>query len=137
MRYRAFSAVVADNQYAVLGLMLIATLARVKSVLSPFGNVNEGINEKEIVEESMAENSEKQVAGDDFGEVVKRDENAIPAEADEQDEEIGFRFRKSKKQKAGARASSLEVEVGSTYKQRMKKKRKKADAFDDLFDSLI
>ncbi|KAH7321473.1 hypothetical protein BKA65DRAFT_81466 [Rhexocercosporidium sp. MPI-PUGE-AT-0058] len=150
--FLAFSNVVADNQYAALGLMLMATLARVRRVLRGLGrekanqdgNENEGGRDADVKEVLLAE----QVAdarATDLGEVVSREEVVDIAGEDE-----GIEVKKSKKKKRRERVEEDgEAESGAgtgvgdgvgasaTPAKRPKKKRKKGDAFDDLFAGLI
>jgi ribonuclease MRP protein subunit RMP1 len=126
--------VVADNQYAVLGLMLIATLATVRSVLRPFGKAVEEIHDEGTILQTPGTPTTK----DDFGEVVKRDEIKLATEEADQDEQDTFPIKKSKK-KRSERTNSSEVETGLSVmaKKKVKRKREKADAFDDLFSGLV
>lgn len=146
---RAFSNVVADNQYAALGLMLMGTLARVQTVLNELGG-NGGVDadadggeelegeENEIsIEEKDGEAREIET---DLGEVMSRE-----AVADIERDDDQVQLKKLKKSKRKAKTDGDEDEVagvadveGSLPAKRPKKKRKKGgDAFDDLFAGLI
>lgn len=155
----------ADNQYSALGLVLLACLARVKSVI------------RQLVEDEKVEgaDSEAEVQGDvvmeletvenerrdDLGEVVDRREilgnlegplNDNEVSGDEQemledqiapeDTEEAQRVTISKQGKKKRtrplvdRDESLRRETATPSKP-PKKKRKKGDAFDDLFSGLI
>lgn len=139
---RAFSNVVADNQYATLGLMLMGTLASFRSVIRPFGkgeeedgNVGPGIGEV------VSDGHVRVAPEDDFGEVVRREEVEIAAPVEEDVEEaeavVAKKLKKSKRREVVAQDQMEEVEAESTPAKRPKKKRKNGDAFDDLFAGLI
>jgi ribonuclease MRP protein subunit RMP1 len=145
---RAFSTVVKDIQYASLGLMLLATLAEIKSVIRPLGK--ELVVEKEEDEDEVfagakqvIESSREDEHIQDLGEVVSREELKIMPLEDHEDveEEIVVR-KKSLKVKPEKSETVPELESGSETRPKKrskeeKKKRKRGDAFDDLFDSLI
>lgn len=138
---RAFSSLVADNQYSVLGLMLLGTLARVKSVL---GRLVEDEDENEVemrgddvaveAAEVVVEQDEKQ--SHDFGEVVRREEILAAVK-----EEVGAVTEKKSrpKKRLAIDKDEMSSKAGSTPSKAPKKKRKKGkgDAFDDLFASLL
>jgi ribonuclease MRP protein subunit RMP1 len=124
---------VADNQYAALGLMLLATLARVRRLILPLRGAVEEEHDGKPYEVAM-EGIEQR--GLDLGEVIQRGE--IQAEQDADD--IGSEVKKPKGKKRenkeeGDGRSQAPVDARPT--KRPKKKRKKGDAFDDIFDSLI
>jgi ribonuclease MRP protein subunit RMP1 len=159
---RAFSNLVADNQYSALGLVLLGCLARVKSVIGMLvedegmdGVTETGVGEEESV---MREVEVK----DDFGEVVSRkeilgdiDESLIEVneEGDDAKEQSGgqveqettdesqhITMARSRKKKGPSPLTDRDKRPGneiSTPSKPPKKKRKKGDAFDDLFSSLI
>ena len=123
---------VADNQYAALGLMLLATLARVRKLILPL------VGEAEAKDDSL-EGAMEAVKQDrlDLGEVIQRDEILDGAVKDEEIQgAIEMEKPKDKKRELEEEPRSRET-VGSTPTKRPKKKRKKGDAFDDIFDSLI
>ena len=144
---RAFSAVVADNQYAALGLMLLGTLARIKTLIRPLGK--EVDDEPEVEVEGKPEGLDKNT-GDDFGEVVKREElQSLGVEEGngrhmehQEDEDNGVQNRKSTEKRKRANETSdshkqATVERTPMKPPKKKKRRKHGDALDDLFDSLI
>ena len=164
---RAFSNLVADNQYSVLGLMLLGTLARVKSILGRLmGDEDHEVTvDVKATEEKASEALQQQddPGDDDFGEVVRRediladvegsrddlhegedevDEDGRPGEQGEEKttEEIekSTMARPWKKKRIGPWIGRDEgLAEESTSSKPPKKKRKKGDAFDALFDSLI
>jgi ribonuclease MRP protein subunit RMP1 len=163
MSDRAFSNLVADNQYSALGLMLLGTLARVKSILGRLvedkgmnGGSVESVDPTEVTGESVQEGADAGAGvepGDDFGEVVKREEILGDAEGglgklekkgefEESKEEVSQAVKEKKvrlKKRMGPwidRDERVEKEESIPSKP-SKKKRKKGDAFDNLFDSLI
>ena len=123
----------ADNQYAALGLMLLATLARVRRLILPLRG--------EVVEEHDTEAYEGAMegleqSGMDLGEVVRRDE----MQAEEDGDDVGSEVknpRGKKKESRGEEEPRSKAPVDATPTKRPKKKRKKGDAFDDIFNSLI
>jgi len=147
--FLAFSNLVADNQYAALGLMLMGTLARVQTVLSELGGSGRAAadgdggeefegEENEILKEENSGGARETEA--DLGEVVSRE---AVAEIEEDDDEVQLKKLKKSKRKAktdgdrDGEAGAADGE-GSLPAKRPKKKRKKGgDAFDDLFAGLI
>ncbi|ELR02489.1 hypothetical protein GMDG_05538 [Pseudogymnoascus destructans 20631-21] len=69
--YLAFSTVVADNQYASLGLMLMGCLARLNKLISFPKDEDEEINEVVKVEKTT---SSHVLEVEDFGEAISREE---------------------------------------------------------------
>jgi ribonuclease MRP protein subunit RMP1 len=74
-RDRAFSNLVADNQYSALGLVLLGSLARVKSILGQLVEEEDDLAEVEVKvgKEGLTDFEGAEGPGDDFGEVVKRE----------------------------------------------------------------
>jgi hypothetical protein len=154
LRERAFSAVVADNQYAALGLMLLGTLARLGKVLgveieSQFPAAVEGEEVAKLAPEPLGAESRKRlgesVGGDvDIGVVLRREELRREAESTE---EVVIYARTGDTKRPNvleSNADSLIQDSGtsvsisaSTIKPQKKRKRKKGDEFDELFSSLI
>lgn len=130
MKGRAFSNVVADQQYAVLGLFLVATLARLQAVMNQWSAV-EGDEEEEEAEEQQGEEPMESVSENtpanepDLGEVVARE---VVVEDD------GIVITPKPEDKSRARDVSGLVGGG---KQTKKKRKKGGDAFDDLFAGLL
>jgi len=144
---RAFSTLIADNQYAALGLLLIGILARLRSVLKFLGK-ELGIEiemeeiESPVLVEGKQANAPENEAGDDFGEVVARttvevaEENLLGEE--DQESPVLSKKKEGKKKRKEVEATQKAKEVmDSTPSKRPKKKRKKGDAFDDLFSGLV
>ena len=125
---------VADNQYAALGLMLLATLARVRKLILPL--VGEAESKDEGLEDAM---EAVEQSGLDLGEVIPRDE--IPgcsAKVNGEEVQNGTAMKKLKKERgSGNEEPPSKASIDSTPTKRPKKKRKKGDAFDDIFDSLM
>jgi ribonuclease MRP protein subunit RMP1 len=143
---RALSNLVADNQYAALGLVLMGALASVKRAIRPLGRekVNiegssDGPNEQKILQDSEVVT--------DLGEVVKREEiekfveTSSGARRDEEGGEGRLEVKKAKKKRKieGRKEQKISEEASKEVNtaKRPKKKRKKGDAFDDLFSSLV
>jgi len=73
--YVAFSNLVADNQYAAMGLFLLGTLARVRTLIRPLGRERDGDEEVEVGKEVVKEEGGgKEEERYDFGEVVRRED---------------------------------------------------------------
>ena len=143
--YLAFSQLVADSQYAVLGLMLMGMLARVKTVIRPLRGEIEA-DDGSFPGRSLDAPEGKEVH--DFGEAIRREEfHDMEAKDSENKDErdgdndlrVAMTSTKSKKEKQStalkAGKESL-VEDSIIWKQ-PKKKRENGDAFDDLFAGLI
>lgn len=133
--HRAFTTLVADNQYAPLGLMLLATLARVRRLILPL----RGDTEDEDAEGIQAALEGIEESGLDLGEVIKRDE--IFKSQEDEKPQAGSEVKKPKDKKRERKGDEDEARSKApaepTPTKRPKKKRKKGDAFDDIFDSLI
>jgi ribonuclease MRP protein subunit RMP1 len=133
---RAFSNLVADNQYAALGLMLLATLARMNRVISPLALkaiVTEPVLKEGLVASSAPDGDV--VAREDFGERIERgaptstkEGNITPKSDNKAAKKRGFATEET--------AMNKQVQASATPKP-PKKKRKKGDAFDDLFSGLM
>ncbi|KAJ8068429.1 hypothetical protein OCU04_003986 [Sclerotinia nivalis] len=144
--YLAFSQLVADNQYATLGLMLMGCLARLYKILESLRVLTaEELAEKAgIVKEEVKVNEPE--IGEDLGEKIVRDAPASEMVGDtqkeEKNEEEDSEVKKLKIKKRKQEGEALERKTSksdSTPAKPPKKKRKKkgGDAFDDLFDSLM
>jgi ribonuclease MRP protein subunit RMP1 len=133
--HRAFTTLVADNQYAPLGLMLLATLARVRRLILPL----RGDTEDEDAEGIQAALEGIEKSGLDLGEVIKRGE--IFKSQEDEKPQAGSEVKKPKDKKRERKGDEDEARSKApaepTPTKRPKKKRKKGDAFDDIFDSLI
>jgi len=136
----AFSQLVADNQYAALGLMLVGTLARARRVIEPLRGEREVLVEEGRIEESLKGNEVL-----DLGEVIKREDivgsdlrnESRPAEEDEGDDAAQSRKSKKKKRSMTMEKPESPLTEDLTVTKRHKKRRKKGDAFDDLFAGLV
>lgn len=137
--YVAFGGLVADNQYAALGLMLVGTLARVRRVVRP-------LRGKERDEEGSEGRMEGLVVkggqdAQDIGEVVRREElveGQGPDTADlEEEDNSALKRPKAKKRSVTAEEAKVSTVEDSIPSKRPKKKRKKGDALDDLFAGLV
>ncbi|KAK0100979.1 hypothetical protein ONS95_013032 [Cadophora gregata] len=141
--FLAFSNVVADNQYAALGLMLMGTLARLQTVMKDLGRERE--NGGGDVEEDC-EGDEKEIAPlekdddarkADLGEVVSR-EGVLGIEGHVDDEMQLKVSKKLKRRDKAERGEESAIGGEAPPAKRPKKKRKKGgDAFDELFAGLI
>jgi ribonuclease MRP protein subunit RMP1 len=143
---RAFSGVVADNQYSALGLTLLGSLARVRSVMGMLvEDGEEGVTEAEVEGETL---SKKVEIGDDFGEVVDREEilgtlgkpdadEKVEVEPKQSGEQEGESSEEKPKPTVAKPDERKQIQERATPSKPPKKKRKKGDAFDDLFSSLI
>ena len=153
MRDRAFSNLVADNQYSALGLVLLGCLARVKSALAQLVDEEEDAV-SEVGKEVFVEVEGAEVPSDDFGEIVKREAVLAGLEDDEgeEDERKKRSTIEETPQLTMSNSAQLESEqpgspsvdksseqdmVVHAPRPRKKRKKGKGDAFDDLFSSLI
>ncbi|TVY20154.1 Ribonuclease MRP protein subunit rmp1 [Lachnellula arida] len=150
--YLAFSTLVADNQYAALGLLLLGVLARLRTVLEMLGEELgielevDGIEEPGLggrVEEVVLKEPEA-----DFGEAVSRSavEEGVGGNFSVQDldgdqvAETTLRITKEEKKRRKRHVEEVQSGnevVDSTSSKRRKKMRKRGDAFDDIFSSLV
>jgi len=146
--YLAFSGLVADNQYAALGLMLMATLGRAGRVIGELGKVS-GTGKVDM-EGRKAENIESEsvsvgLAGgkeEDLGEAVERGivegtGKGVINTGGEDGEDVSTQTKGKKKRRNTLAQEPKDRLVEATTTKPPKKKRKKLDAFDDLFDSLM
>lgn len=159
MLNRAFSTVVADNQYASLGLMLMGCLARLNKLISM---PREREEEEEADKVDQAENtaSRNMFRGEDLGEEVSREEMVKSVS---KDTESLTTLKKGKRNvdtssfgkalavtEAGSiskgeealktvemTASTTTSSKTATLKPPKKKRKKGGDEFDELFSSLI
>jgi len=69
--YVSFSNLVADNQYAAMGLFMVGTLARVRTLIGPLGRERGEDEDEEVEEEKVKAGVEDTF---DFGEVVRRED---------------------------------------------------------------
>jgi ribonuclease MRP protein subunit RMP1 len=160
---RAFSNLVADNQYAALGLVLMGTLARVKRVIRPFGpeKIRSECHSEDRLQDltSELEKNDAVLLGEaDLGEVVNREEvgkmvassgkvggsgaarkdNSGEGEGSSDEVQInkGKKKRKDVIKESTAEWNAVESRTMIMTTKGPKKKRRKGDAFDDLFSSL-
>jgi len=132
----AFSQLVADARFAVLGVVLIAVLAQVCGVTGVTREFEE-LGEREVVE--VIEKFGRELwtvedVGEDAGEVVQRDGSGSLIGEEKTSVQVAespkMKMAERKKQANTRAASSTELKVS-------KKKRKKGgDAIDDLFSGL-
>ncbi|PQE13929.1 ribonuclease mrp subunit rmp1 protein [Rutstroemia sp. NJR-2017a BBW] len=136
--YLAFSQLVADNQYATLGLMLMGCLARFHRIL-----VGLKVATEEEVEEKAVEDVKKETKVDDIvedlGEKIVRDQPRGEIDGSshkgkvQEDEPMEIKTSKPKKRKEEDQL----LERNDAKPAKKKRKKKGGDAFDDLFDSLM
>jgi ribonuclease MRP protein subunit RMP1 len=161
---RAFSTVVADNQFAALGVVLIAVLARVGRIVglpeATWKDTEANAEGKPLLASSVRGTARKSPEAmvrddmEDMGNVIERE--AVGGEPKRID---GFRVEFSGKKSSfedvldtpgiGAvhdgdakvgqiRGRNAQQEIQkSTSQSRPRKKRRKGNAIDDLFDNLI
>ncbi|KAI9049528.1 hypothetical protein LZ554_006557 [Drepanopeziza brunnea f. sp. 'monogermtubi'] len=129
--YLAFSNVIADQRYAVLGLFLMATLARVQAVVEQWsvgvGGDREG-QEQGKQQEGQIERALEGAPGDelDLGEVVTRESVLEEAEA--------VAASEPREKRRAAHEAGLS---DPSKPKKQKKKKKGGDAFDDMFAGLL
>lgn len=149
---------VADNQYSALGLLLIGCLARIQKAIKPLKRVEEV--EEAVEQEYLIPHKVDEI---DLGEKISRDhvhevvhaepkdvsdcrddgrtrETNMGTDMDRQEEEVTKLPKREKKGKHGAMEDDQAKKtssIDSSLTKRPKKKRKKGDAFDDLFAGLM
>ncbi|THV51397.1 hypothetical protein BGAL_0112g00180 [Botrytis galanthina] len=146
--YLAFSQLVANNQYATLGLMLMGCLARLFKVLGALRVLTaEEIAEQAGVVKETPQLNEVEI-GEDMGEKIVRDVPVSEAEDSqkvERKEEDDTDIQKAKPKKRKQDGEVVEPKTSklassdSTLAKPPKKKRKNkgGDAIEDLFAGLI
>ena len=150
--YLSFSAVVADNQYASLGLMLMGCLARVNACVS-FPRSRVSSEEAELGIEVRSTRTNTVIPSEDFGEAITREEEKLEEEIIN---EAGLGNRKEGKRrkesggevgevsrplKSSLKREVLDVERSSEEEQRQppkkfKKMKKVSRKFVEEFDHL-
>ncbi|KAF7926364.1 uncharacterized protein EAE98_006659 [Botrytis deweyae] len=146
--YLAFSQLVANNQYATLGLMLMGCLARFYKVLGALRVLTaEEIAEQAGIVKETPQLNEAEI-GEDMGEKIVRDVPVSEMEDSqrvERKEENDTDIQKAKPKKRKQDGEVVEAKTSklassdSTPAKPPKKKRKKkgGDAIEDLFAGLI
>ncbi|KAF5871106.1 uncharacterized protein Bfra_007619 [Botrytis fragariae] len=146
--YLAFSQLVANNQYATLGLMLMGCLARLYKVLGALrvSTAEEIAEQAEVVKETPQLNEAE--IGEDMGEKIVRDVPDLDVEDSQKVERTEEDDTDVKKAKPKKRKQDGEVVVPKTSKlassdsipakpPKKKRKKKGGDAIEDLFAGLI
>ncbi|KAM0127064.1 hypothetical protein ACHAP3_008958 [Botrytis cinerea] len=149
VRNRAFSQLVANNQYATLGLMLMGCLARLYKVLGALRVLTaEEIAEQAGVVKETPQLNEAEIV-EDMGEKIMRDvpvsevEDSQTVERKEEDDTNVKKAKPKKRKQDGevveSKTSKLASSSDSIPAKPPKKKRKKkgGDAIEDLFAGLI
>lgn len=139
----AFTQLAADNQHAPLGLMLLAALARINSLLSclaPSDHTSDSATTSATaIPPDTASSSARPGEEVDLGVAVSRDEVAIPKPSKQESDRGAAKESSSKGAKAKKLAKSMRDVVEDTPGDRKEKKRKKKkgdDALSSLFGSL-
>ncbi|KHJ34811.1 putative ribonuclease mrp protein subunit rmp1 [Erysiphe necator] len=142
--YLAFGNLIADNQYAVLGIMLMGLLASVNNILStlPISNQEEKISDSIEHEKTIDASVIKDNRLDDLGEIVSRQDFNAQFPACIKNGKMGEKSvasKASKKQKKRDLVLESKVEVVKLHSKAKIKKRdtKKDDFFDDIFKNLL
>ncbi|KAJ5394112.1 uncharacterized protein N7487_011753 [Penicillium crustosum] len=112
--YIAFSTVVADNQFSTLGIVLLATLAR----LSKITEISHQLKMQPVSQSKIIP-----VAKEDLGERIRRIDTVQLAPV--------------KISKSDSKASKVSMEKLKDVSKPTKKKKKKKNAIDDLFSGLF
>lgn len=117
---RAFSTIVADTQFSALGTVLVCALSRLTKATGIDRDMKTQSSQKRLVRAS----SPNAISGrEDVGEVIHRTENTV------------FTHRTYHKSEPVDRSASTSTE--STRLETTKKKRRRKNAIDDLFDGLL
>lgn len=148
----AFSQLAADGRFAVLGLMLMASLAeacRVLGLTAAFEELGQAEVEKVLEKfgredwerDDRADDGSAAEGGEDFGEVVSR--RILPVMEEEGETESTVKANASLDDTERLRAEPVSTASQPTKKRvkpatekTNKKKRRKGDAIDDLFSGL-
>lgn len=118
--YLAFSTIVADTQFSALGTVLVCALSRLTKATGIDRDMKTQSSQKRLVRAS----SPNAISGrEDVGEVIHRTENTV------------FTHRTYHKSEPVDRSASTSTE--STRLETTKKKRRRKNAIDDLFDGLL
>lgn len=152
MPFRSFSNLMADCQYAVLGLMLIGQLARVHSILERLLGPEEDEKDQEdnLEEQEQGDNLNEDVFTekghlrvDDSGEIISRQEfqarhimstditDAAESSSNIKNNTINLQMINKK------RETSEKSKASSASKSRRKKRKVKSDIFDEIFSGLL
>lgn len=144
----AFSQLVADGRFAVLGLVLVATLAEICKIAGITASFEEmGQTEVEKVLEAFAEegwhaehqsNLEGDLAKEDMGVVIQRDD-LLPIATEDASFDgnvAAVAANKGAKEARSTRATRSKKRSPVPSMTTAKKRRKKGDAIDDLFTGL-
>lgn len=121
--YRSFGAVVADNQYAALGAMLIGTLARVNKIITPLQKSVEMAAPTSSVTEDIGEPVTRETLPSGSSKVIEQPESKI-----------------DKKRNKSKKVTQPLVDSGSkdeSSSKPPKKKRKKGNAIDEIFSGIL
>lgn len=128
--YSAFSTVVADGQFSTLGTVLLAALAQTKKIILPLPqSENFEVSDPTIRPLSISMTAKREDADNDFGTPIRRVvEDAVqpPSTAKQQNAESSHGLDK---------LESSSGEVRKVKKSKTKKK-KSANAIDDIFSAL-
>ena len=115
---RAFSTIVAENQFATLGIVLLSTLARLAKAT--------GLNlERDSKPQSKNKQSSTASSCVDRGERVSRDEANTPP------------LMPSKARQSVSEAPSKSTDDKASAKRSKKSNTRKKNAIDDIFSSLL
>lgn len=140
---RAFGNLIADNQYAVLGLMLMGLLANLNDIIPMLPNFI--IEKNPVVIHTEPNTNEEGVQNTqlhDLGEIISRQEFKARNQECENHEKTGkesttvVAFDKKRKRNFVVESKAEETKPHPHTKTR-KKKNKKSDIFDDIFKTLL
>ncbi|POS87088.1 hypothetical protein EPUL_000488 [Erysiphe pulchra] len=141
----AFGNLIADNQYAVLGLMLMGLLASLNDILPMLPRLNTEEKSPDIIDtepNNIKENVVKDSQLHDLGEIISRKEFKARHKESENQEKTDkisitdMAFSKQKKRNLVEEPRAGETKSHPHSKTR-KKKTKKGDIFDDIFKKLL
>ncbi|KAH7000080.1 hypothetical protein EDB80DRAFT_723118 [Ilyonectria destructans] len=139
--YIAFTQLAADNQHAPLGLMLLAALARINSLLSHLVPSDRTSDSATTPATAITPNTESSSArpGEevDLGVAVSRDEVAIPKPSKQEPDRGAPKESSSKGAKAKKHVKNMRDVVEDTPGDQKEKKRKKKKKGDDALSSLF
>ena len=147
--HHAFSQLVADARFAVMGLVLLAVLAQVCRVLGITAEIEENIgpeeserilrnyrqDEYDVLSDGFVATNETHGFGEDFGEIVPRaplPEDHLPGDASKTEE----RTINNKPYVPAVEEEKSRQSTATMTKKNTKKRKKSGNVIDDMFSGL-
>ncbi|KAF9892201.1 hypothetical protein FE257_002607 [Aspergillus nanangensis] len=131
--YLAFSTVVADGQFSTLGTVLLATLSRLAKVT----RIDRELKARQTQRPRAQIPARGTPKGEDVGEVLSRPIESTSKEVMNPSGARASHGSSKSRQGVGEVGLKKKKENSSVDSRNPKKKRRKVDAIDDLFDGLL